>query len=139
MTNAFEDLERSLPNGFHDAELLSLHVDYADGQATVELNVDTGDSEGLADTVEVYRRARVRFLGLKLFAVDPPGTAGPFVISTVAAGSGDPPTAKVEPHLPADCFLVWFFLTSFNSFVRIAAKDVHLEWVDGKPLSSHGG
>jgi hypothetical protein len=48
-------------------------------------------------------------------------------------GSGDPPTAKLAPHLPADCFLVWFFLTSFNSFVRIAATDIRLEWVEGKP------
>jgi hypothetical protein len=130
MKNVFEDLERSLPNGFHDAELVSMHVDYSRAEAILELDIDTGDPANAAQIVDGYRRAQVTFLGLKLFSVDPPGNAGPFVISTVTSGPGDPHQSIALPHLPDDCFRAWFFLTSFNSFVRIAAKDVRFEWGD---------
>ena len=132
MNSAFEDLERTLPNGFHDAELVTVHVDYSRAEAIFELDIDTEEPANGTQMVEEYRRARVTFLGLKLFALDPPGHAGPFVVSTVTSGPGDPPQSSTLPHLPDDVFRAWFFLTSFNSFVRIAAREVRLEWRDGE-------
>jgi hypothetical protein len=68
-----EELERSLPNGFHDAELTSVHVDYAKREAIVGLNIDfsTPEASGGPDE-ESHQPGRVVFSGLQFIAIDPP-------------------------------------------------------------------
>lgn len=127
------ELEKSLPNGLHDAELVGLEVDYAVRKAVLSVNVDIGDSD--ADTSpdgESYRRARIRFFGVQFVVIDPP-TAGDSYsrLSMIDTGSGQPRTSPCNlPPIREDCFLCWVFVTQWNSFIRISASDVALEWVD---------
>lgn len=66
------ELERSLPNGIHDAALTSVHVDYAKREAIVGLNIDLSTPEATAASEgESYRPGRVVFSGLHFIAIDP--------------------------------------------------------------------
>jgi hypothetical protein len=128
-----EELERSLPNGLHDADLVSVHVDYRTLEAALVVGVDISESEGKeGDVGPTYRYARLVFFGLQFIVVDPPdvqdGKIGP---SLMEAGTGQPRTAPAKtPRLSDDSFLCWFFLSESNSFIRIAARNVALEWLD---------
>ena len=41
----FEDLDNQLPNGFHDAALQSLKIDYVRGSAVLRMALDFGSPE----------------------------------------------------------------------------------------------
>jgi hypothetical protein len=44
-------------------------------------------------------------------------------------GLGQPKTSPVDvPGTREGCFLCWIFVEAWNSFIRIAAQDVALEW-----------
>jgi len=126
-----EELERSLPNGLHDAELVGLDVDYAAQRAALRVNVDIGDSDADAK-VENYRAARIRFFGIQFAVIDPPNAADSYCgLSMLDTGSGEPRTSPMSlPPIGEGCFLSWIFVTRWNSFIRISARDVVLEWVD---------
>jgi hypothetical protein len=125
------ELEQSLPNGLHDAELAGIQVNYAAKRAVLSLNVDVEgrDDEFGADT-EHYRAAQVRFEGLQFFVIDPPTIdESASRLPTIDTGSGDPPTSPgALPPIREGCSLCWVFVADWNSFIRISARDVILEW-----------
>ena len=128
----FDDLERSLPNGLHDAELLRLRIDYAALEAVIDVSIDIGDSEAKESQDDSsYRSARITFSGLQFVVIDPPDRfsdrAG---VSRIDAGTGQPPTAPAKmPPLSEDSFLFWLFLSDSNNFIRIAARSTALDWL----------
>jgi hypothetical protein len=126
-----EELERSLPNGLHDAELIGVQVDYVRQSAVLELDIDVSTD---VDAGEVYRRGRLTFAGIQFFVIDAPAAHENYVgVSPIDTGSGQPLTAPCQlPEIPEDCFLCWLFVVQWNSFVRIAARTVMHEWVDSK-------
>lgn len=122
----FRELETSLPNGFHDAELLKVHIDYEEHQVALDLNLDASVDK---DEPERYRRGRVTFSGVVFVSLDPPVDAA-MGVSTISAGSGEPMTApRPLPDIPKDCFLCWVFVARSNSFIRLAARSVTHHWV----------
>ena len=125
------ELEKTLPNGLHDAELVGIQVDYSRRKAVLTVNVDVLDPDDRAPENDDYRRARVVFSGIQFVVIDPPAVASDSYtnVSTIDTGSGQPRTAQcVLPPVWKGCFLCWIFVTESNSFVRIAARDVALEW-----------
>lgn len=131
------ELENTLPNGLHDAELVAIQIDYSASEAIVVVNVDISDSDNLRDGEPEYREARLRFLGLQFAAIDPP--ASPDFrggLSLISVGTGQPATAPSSvPPVAADRFLCWIFIVDSNSFVRIAARSVELHWLSDHPTS----
>jgi hypothetical protein len=128
-----DELESSLPNGLHDAELIALQVHYADREAILNLNVDISDPDADVDRHEErHRLARVVFSGLEFVVIDPPGpNYDALGVSMVDAGMGQPRTAPCKlPPIPDDCFLCWVFVVNWNGFVRIGARSVALEWIE---------
>lgn len=122
----FPELERTLPNGLHDAELLDVTIDHEREQVVFELNLDVSEN---TDEQDRYRRGRITFSGVAFVAIDPP--AGEIVpgVSIIDAGTGQPATAPCAlPDLPDDRFLCWLFVVRSNSFIRLAAQTVTLEW-----------
>ncbi len=63
-----EELENSLPNGLHDAEVRKITLDYEHRQLTVDLAVWVGNMDEHRDLREAYKAAQVQISGL-LFAV----------------------------------------------------------------------
>jgi hypothetical protein len=124
----FEELEHSLPNGLHDAELLAVQIDYCKQTATLELDIDTS---ALTETDVTYRRGRLTFACIQFLVLDPPHASTDFARpSRIDAGTGQPSTAScLLPELQPGCFLCWIFVERSNSFIRIAASSVTLEWL----------
>jgi hypothetical protein len=128
----FDALLETLPNGLHDAELVSLTLDLAAAEVHCIVDVDCSipadpSSEGRS------RRARLTFSGVSCFVVDPPESDPPTHLTTwIDAGSGVPqtsPSAAVRP--PEGEFLAWIYRETVNSFVRIGARRASICWLDG--------
>ena len=134
---AIEAIEANLPNGFHDALLRELHVDYVAHRAVFALDVLTSTPESERD--QEYRRGELTILDALFIIVDPPGMhcslkrTSP---SRIDCGSGQPSTAPIElPTIPAGYFLHWFFIDDLNAFVRVAARSATFNWLNDKSSS----
>lgn len=126
-----DELQRSLPNGLHDAELVAVRTDYLKREAIIELRIDMSAADGArGQEKEVHRPARLVFSGLQFVVIDPPDARDDYLgISTIDVGPAQPSTAPRDlPPIAAGCFLCWVFVVRWNSFIRIAAQSVTLEW-----------
>lgn len=129
----FQDVAASAPNGFHDAKIDRLSVDYRTGTLTLSMQLWTG-TLGTADA-ENYSPAELRVNRLLFCAIEPPDPRYPFAPNgdpldvSGADGLGDlEAKAGLVAGLPADASLYRFFVDRWNSFICIAGWDIHLSW-----------
>jgi hypothetical protein len=126
------EIESELPNGFHDAELCGLSIDYQRGAATININVDVSDPDVSSDPE--YRPIEVVVQGIAFLAIDAPHSASVARTSrslSIDGGEGQPSTSPVElPPLPRGTFLWWFFVSELNGFIRLAATNATFRWTD---------
>lgn len=130
----FEQIEGTLPNGFHDAGLLELAVDYESRRAVLNLEVHVGTPDD-ADP-ERYRRATVTVTGLHLAAIDAPDAHYPFLpdgsplwVQGASIRPGD--NAAIDAALaalPADSVTYRFFVVDWNSFIYLAGANAEFRW-----------
>jgi hypothetical protein len=126
-TSIISEIARSLPNGFHDAELLNICIDYANQTAALSLNLDVSNSED--ESEELSRPARLVFSGVQFVVIDPPEGECDDAVSMIEMGDGQPQTAiRVLPPLRAEASLCWLYMSGINNFIRIAAQGATLEW-----------
>jgi hypothetical protein len=133
----FQQLDRELPNGFHDAEIRTMSIDYLSRTADLGMNllVGTPDSENQ----EAYRPGTVKIGGLLLFFIEPPDPRYPFVhhgSPLNATGFSVKPgkDAKLDAllqRIPAEATVFGFFLDDSNSFLYLAGAWVEFSWDDG--------
>ena len=109
-----ETIAAELPNGFHDARLRTLSIDYVSRRATLDLRVWVGDSDAPVEAErEAYRPITLSISGLLWCAVEPP--------RTVAGGAGDElwidagPMSSLKdkpalPVVPDGAFAWWIFV-----------------------------
>ena len=127
----FDALLNTLPNGLHDADLLSLAVDFAAATVTCVIHVDLSDPDVPASEGR-SRPARLVFHGVSSVTIDAPGLPGTALQPAwIDAGAGQPSSAP-RPDLtaPAGGFLGWIYLQSWAGFVRIGALSASLHWLD---------
>lgn len=128
----FEALLNQLLNGLHDANLISVLTDYEN--MTVEMRLDNWmDVDQSDDEKEKYTPALITFFDFEFCIIDKPDAnypyrdAGPLVID---AGVGHPATSKIEsPEFLEKNFLCWIWVNDWNSFIRIASRDVTMKWI----------
>lgn len=128
-----EELEASLPNGLHDAQLRQFAVDYITRTASIVLSIWVGDARGSTrEARETYRKARIDLQGLAFASVDPPEESGGDGELRIDAGSGVAPTAslKLPSALPKECFVHWIFVSEWNAFIHVAAETASICWID---------
>jgi len=132
----FEDLEKELPNGFHDAELRDMLIDYVVGSMTLRMNFWVGNMQG--PNRDEYRSGELRITGLYFCAIDPPDPNYRYVPrgSTLNV-SGDPAKPdtfpaleRLSPTLTPEVSCYRFFVQEWNSFINIAARNVDLSWIE---------
>jgi len=123
-----DELEDTLPNGFHDSFLVSASVDYPAATACLEIDVDADDPDP-----EVFQRVKLKLKGLCLFIIDPPDLSQNFSFGDTEWINGDVTTEALLPKLemyrqsvPAGSFFYSFFLRNWNSFIHVAAQDAEL-------------
>jgi hypothetical protein len=66
----FEELDQRFPNGFDNAEVSSMTIDYQDRAANLQLNL-RGNSPDSPDR-DVYQRAALEVSRFCYFSIDPP-------------------------------------------------------------------
>src|SRR5229473_1564672 len=94
-----EQLENSLPNGFHDAEIESIAVDYVSKRAVIKMRLHTGDP-GAAneDEREAYKQADLLLSELFYFVIDPPDPTSEFKEKgSVCVSAGTPEEGAPSP------------------------------------------
>ena len=131
-----EELADTLPNGFHDAEVRQLNIDYVKREARLLLDLLVGDPSAQTEELrEGYRQAEVKLSGLLYWVIEPPdaryeyGKAGTLWIDAGALGSDEPqPSVKLPEPLPSGAFASWIFVQDWNAFMYVAAMDASIEW-----------
>jgi hypothetical protein len=123
-----EEIEQSLPNGFHDTYITAIHLNYA--QRTAEIDLEIWVS-GLDDEdPDKYSPATLFISELIYLVMEPPhyletSDAEPWL---VAGGSSEAErsVSRLPKPLPAGAFTYWFFVNNWNSYIHIAASGAEL-------------
>lgn len=133
----FEELTDTLPNGFHDSELLRFQMDYLTRRLVLEVVVWIGDMDNKTEK-ETYRPARVTVENVAYLVIEPPDPREPPDSSypwlepgsiTFDTGEGQPSqSASILPTAPEGTTVTWMYLYDFNRFLLFAAGDATLEW-----------
>jgi hypothetical protein len=128
-------IEDSLPNGFHDAELVFIDVDWTAERATLRGSVDVSD----VDAPAAYRPFLLVVDGIRSLALplgcSPDQRETGLSLSLVGRGwcgglQGWPPErAPADPPFP-DAWVYSFFLHELNDFVTIQGRLAQFEWAD---------
>ena len=109
------DVDRQLPNGFHDAYLLRFAADYAKAALTLDLNLWIGTPDGRTpEERERYKPGRIRIAGLCWSVMAPPDRscrANPRGFRIDAGPVSDLETPPTLPRRPPGVFSWWFFVS----------------------------
>jgi hypothetical protein len=130
------EIESSLPNGFHDAFLESVHVDYASRRSLLKLRLCVGDPDAATEEKrEAYKEADLELLDLVYLVIEGPDprskyaeTKGLWIDGGEAAPGSAPATPVPVDLLPRGAFAYWLFVRDWNSFIHVAARDARLHW-----------
>ena len=135
----FEDIENSLPNGFHDSKILYFSLDAKTRTLTMRFSLWVGSMDDL--NPEVYREIALTAQGISIFFVEPPDPTYPFSLDGQGlAAQGDFVDVKrsrfvseqagnVLKKLPSRASIYRFFLENWNSFLYVAAEEVSFSWI----------
>lgn len=131
-----DELEDSLPNGFHDASIEGIVVDYVSQRATLQMKllVSSPETETQSER-EIYKRAELQLLGILYFVIEAPDPSYKYAEGkalTIDAGKTSEKSSPAPPipldQLPTGVSAYWFFVSDWNSFIHIAAMDAKLQW-----------
>lgn len=138
----FDKIEASLPNGFHDAELQKLVIDYMTMEAQVTLDIWIGqmNDPGLRES---YRQAILTLSGLVFWINDAPSSdyaydvGGGIRIDSGSIVSLEEGQKAHLPPIPSDAFGNYFYVNDWNSSIFFAAKDASLTWIGDRTVRHH--
>jgi len=137
MYMTFEELERKLPNGFHDAEVGKISMDFVNRSVVIGVNVHVGMPAD-ADP-ECYRTGALKVVSPYLFFIEPPDPRYHFVPDgsplnasghSVKLGQ-NAAVDRLLSVLPSDKTAYLFFLDDWNSSLYLAGGSVEFSWDDG--------
>jgi hypothetical protein len=137
-----EELANTLPNGLHDSALKSLSIDYERRTLRLEVSVKVGDSDGPRENRDDIRNAQIDISGVVFFVIDPPcsdvnhdfKSPGELWIADAYETRSIPEFTKTLDQklldtVPSDTFVQSFFVSEWNSYLHVAAKDCAMKWV----------
>lgn len=130
------EIENTLPNGFHDAFLDSITIDFPSRSASLTLQIWVGNLESENERErETYKHAVLKFYDLIYFTIDPPDQGKSYTKEKpLRIDAGDstknsaPPSLKPRMTIPQEAFAYWFFVEPWNAFFHIAACKADLQW-----------
>jgi hypothetical protein len=126
------DVDRQLPNGFHDAYLLRFAADYAKATLTIDLDLWVGTPDGKTPQERERRKlGRVRISELCWCVIAPPDAIvrpNPRGFRIDAGPVSDLENPPKLPALPPAAFSWWFFVQEWNTSLYVAGQSAALEW-----------
>jgi len=125
-----KEMEESLPNGFHDARITSITLDYVKRESKFDMEILFSDPD--KEDPESYRTATLSLSRFLYCVIEAPDSKYPFQVEKelwVDAGSDKSnhvsSTQRPGP-LPEGAFTYWFFVNDWNSFIHVAALDAEI-------------
>jgi hypothetical protein len=128
-----EELENTLPNGLHDAEIQRMAVDYEKRKVTLELAVWVGNMDDPPERREAYKSGRIDISGLLFLVMEPPDAKYPFKTCDLTVDGCDMSKnldSELLRSLPADSFFRSLWVNEWNAFIHIAATSADLTWLN---------
>lgn len=132
-----EDLADTLPNGFHDAHISSVSIDYVKRDARLIIDLWVGVPSEDQELREAYRQGELKLAGLLYWVIEPPDANYPYgesrqlwVDGGALESASFKPSVKLPEPLPDGAFASWFFVQHWNSFMYVSAMDASLEWME---------
>jgi hypothetical protein len=129
----FEELDQRFPNGFVDAHITSISVDYQKHTATLHL-IMRGNAADSPD-FDVYAPAVLTARKIYYVAIEPPDSAhllGPerekITVDGLSEDMNDPHFGQFKSKLPVGVFCCRFFVHDWNSFIHIGAAEAEFSW-----------
>ena len=124
-----QELEATLPSGFHDAMLHSYSVDLVAKSAHFALELSIGDPNSHEEAErERYRHANLTLQGLECFFVDPPDPRYPRIApERIDLCDAD---EKVTQQIPSSSglFSARFYSAATNSFIHFSARNASISY-----------
>jgi hypothetical protein len=130
-----QEIENSLPNGLHDAQVRRVEIDYEKRIVKFSLLLWTGDLSSEEETVrETYQEGELTIKDFIYCVIEPPDPTYPYAGAstiTIGAGSATEEPIKTQTALPSElpegAFAYWFFVNEWNSFLHIAGMDARIQ------------
>jgi hypothetical protein len=127
-----EELEDSLPNGLHDAEIQRVCIDYQQRTMTIDMSVFVGDIAAPPEKREAYRDGSLVISGLQFATIEPPDARYPFSTPGTLRVDTCDMKKNLDPSLvqalPKDAFVRTFFVDDWNAFVHVAGLGAEIQW-----------
>ena len=122
---------------FHDATLLSVHVDYTAKRLVAEFDVCVGDPDAAEEsTRERRRRGRLTIEGLKLWALEPPlelragSRREPWLTSDGPLAESPTDAGKALARAIGRQGVSWYlYFSDFNAFGYVAGERATFSWL----------
>jgi hypothetical protein len=135
-----DEIENLAPNGFHNAQLLSIELDYRNARAKLDLKLLAAWPEDPEPEREAYQEATLAITGSCFCSIDPPHADSPFLpdgkpiwLAGHAADANDLPTLPdLMRKVPEGAWSYQFYVNDWQSFIHIAARDAELTWIGEK-------
>ena len=131
-----DELDSSLPNGFHDAKIRSVMIDYNACEARLKIDLWVGALDArTVEEREKYAPAELTLSGLLYWIAEAPEDLCSPGGLWIDAGSMERLQTKKPklPEIPADGFAYYFYVNDWNAFIFLAAKNAQLVWLSGSP------
>jgi hypothetical protein len=127
------EIADGLPNGFHDAEIWLVQVDYSRQILRLDMELWVGSMEDPPETREAYRRAVVTVSGLRFCSLALPDAEYTFADDTkitVDLVSSNQDLLPQELIAKANGgFIQTFFVYDWNSHIHVCGAAAELAWV----------
>ena len=132
----FEEIDRKLPNGFHDAAIRKIELDFVNRSTLIRMDLHAGVPED--SSPERYRPGTLKISSPYLFFIEPPDPRYPYIPKgkafnvdgdSVKVGQSDA-VDRLLPTLPSNATVYRFFLEEWNSFLYLAGASVEFSWDD---------
>ena len=134
-----EELEDTLPNGLHDAEVQRVTVDYGQRSLILELAVWVGKMDDPPERREAYKSGRIDITGLIFQVMEPPDPKYPFKDSKELTIDGCNMSKNLNDELlkslPSNTFFRSFWVNEWNAFIHIAAKNAEITWLNNGAIT----
>jgi hypothetical protein len=130
-----DQIENSLPNGFHDARLNKIDINYVSRVAKFELQIDIkryGDQDKKHE--EVHRDGIITLNEVLFIVIEAPDPSYPYqkTKGLWIADSGKlesiKPQKAIPETLPEGAFTYYFFINDWNAFIYFSAMSANFEY-----------
>lgn len=139
--NQIDEISKQLPNGFHDAILKSIFINYESDEILLSLDICIGiPDDPIEEMRDQYMSGKLEFFGIKFFISEAPEPIVPCqkneeLLINIEGIESLP--EKIRSNLPkfnqTDSFAVWIYINNFNCFLFICAQSAKFTF------DSHGG